>query len=68
MASSVRDHIKTFKANKRKERLVAEFRAERLLSEKMQTLREQAALTQEELVKRLGCPQSLVSELKQGPG
>jgi hypothetical protein len=34
---NVIDHIKTFKADKRRERLVAEFRAERLFSESVES-------------------------------
>jgi len=66
MKSSVSEHIKAFKANKRHERLVAEARAERLLSEKMRAIRESTGLTQTDLGERLGRPQSFVSKLEQG--
>jgi transcriptional regulator with XRE-family HTH domain len=66
MKTSLKNYIKVFKSDPRRERLVSESRAGRLLSDLMKDLREGADLRQTELAERLGRPQSFISKLELG--
>jgi transcriptional regulator with XRE-family HTH domain len=64
--TSLKDIIKEYTADPRNERLVAESRAGRLLTDVMRSLRDTAGLTQVALAERLGRPQSFVAKLESG--